>query len=135
MPNIKETATKTRDFIKRLQRADDKTKRRYLYGVSAVLMIVVVFLWLVYLNMTLPQAAPEVATATSSATTSFPGASGETKTGSFFGTLGRGFGIVWQDLGSGFQNIGNVIGGAWQDFQNQIQRTNTLQLEATSTTQ
>ncbi len=130
---MKETLVKTRDFIKRLQRSNDHTKRLYLYGTSAVLMVVVVFLWLVYLNVTLPQAAPEAA-ATSSAPMPLAAGGGAKDDTSLFGTLGRGLGIVLGDLGRGFQNIGGTIGRTWQEIQNQIQRTNTLQLEATTTT-
>lgn len=126
--NMKEAAAKTRGFIRRLQRSDSRTKKRYLYGVSAALMVIVIGLWLAYLNVVLPQAAPEV-TASSTAT----GVAATSSGGSFFGTLGRGFDVVIGNIGGAFGNIGGTVGGAWNKFQTQLQRTNTIQLNATST--
>ncbi len=132
MANLKETAGKTREFVKRLQRSDDRTKRRYVLGVSAALMIVIVFLWLTYLNLTLPNLAPAASEATS---TAIAPAAAAPASSSFFGIFGRGAAIVWDDLMNGLGNIGHTIGGTWQKFQDQIQRTNTIQLNATSTEQ
>ena len=130
MADLKEKAIKTRDFVRRLQRSDDRTKRRYVLSVSTGLMVIIVFLWLVYLNVTMPNLTPTAPEATSTAAAS---AAAAPEGLSFFGTFGRGAAIVWDDLTSGVGNIGNTIGGAWQKFQDQIQRTNTIQLNATST--
>ena len=124
-----ETIIKTRDFIRRLQRSNEKTKRRYVYGASAALMIIVVALWLFYLNITLPTAVPEIATSTAVTDVSANSPAGQ----SFFGTLGRGAAIVWGEVAKGVGNIGGLVGGAWQGFQKQIQKTNTFELNATST--
>ncbi len=129
--NAKETAIKTRDLIRRLQRSDDKTKKRYVYGASAALMIVVIGIWLFYLNATLPQAAPAAVTSTAPVAAAESGAAGTSP--SIWSTFGRGFNLVWEDLGGAVGNIGNTVSGAWQEFQKQIQRTNTMQLNATTT--
>lgn len=130
-----ELAVKTHDFVKRLQRSDDKTKRRYVVGFSAGLMAVVIFLWLVYLNLTIPQAVPEATVAATTTTAAAAPASASPAGPSFFGTLGRGAAIVWEDITKGFGNVGGAVGGAWQGFQKQIQKTNTFELNATSTNQ
>jgi hypothetical protein len=131
--NVKETAIKTRDFIRRLQRSDDKTKKMYVYSASALLMIVIIGLWLFYLNAILPQTTPPNANSTALVA---PAESGAAETSpSIWSTFGRGLNLVWEDLGGAMGNIGNTVSGAWQEFQKQIQRTNTMRLEATSTTQ
>ncbi|MCL4404321.1 hypothetical protein M1432_03185 [Patescibacteria group bacterium] len=124
-----ETIIKTKDFIKRLQRSNERTKRRYVYGASAALMVVVVVLWLLYLNITLPTAVPGIATSTAETSASETAPTGQ----SFFGTLGRGAAIVWGEVAKGVGNIGGLVGGAWQGFQKQIQKTNTFEVNATST--
>lgn len=135
MRDLKETAVKTRDFVRRLQRSDERTKKHFVYGISAAAMLLIFVLWLAYLNMTLPQAAPVASVSTSTAgteATSAPAMSGGT---SFLGTFGRGFDLVWGDIGRSIGKIGDTVGGAWQGFQKQIQRTNTMELNASSTNQ
>jgi amino acid permease len=41
--------------IKELRRSDQKTKRYWLIGSTIVVMVVVVILWVVYLNFTIPK--------------------------------------------------------------------------------
>lgn len=41
--------------LRRLQRTDDKTKKRYLVVSSTIAMILVIGLWFVYLNLSLPR--------------------------------------------------------------------------------
>lgn len=40
-----------RDFLKKLQTSDERTKRRWLIGSSAVMVLVVVILWLRYFSV------------------------------------------------------------------------------------
>ena len=39
------------NFLTKLQTAEDKVKRRWLIGLTAVAMIIIIFLWVVYFNV------------------------------------------------------------------------------------
>lgn len=41
--------------LRKLQRTDDKTKKRYLVVASTIAMILIIGLWFVYLNLSLPR--------------------------------------------------------------------------------
>lgn len=45
-----------RNFIEKLQNSDESVKTRWLIGLSAVAMVIVVSLWLVYLNYSIKTA-------------------------------------------------------------------------------
>lgn len=55
--------------IKELQRADDGTKKKWLIVISGISMVAIIFLWVIYLNATVPtiskQTAREVETSSS----------------------------------------------------------------------
>lgn len=42
-----------RDFVEKLQNSDDAVKKRWLIGLSAATIILVIGLWVVYLNFTI----------------------------------------------------------------------------------
>ncbi|HXF44113.1 MAG TPA: hypothetical protein VNK70_01480 [Candidatus Paceibacterota bacterium] len=69
--------------LHRLQRADNKTKKRYLIAWSALAMVMVIVSWVLYLGFTLPSLAPAAPEA------AVP-ASAEAESESFFSVIGRG---------------------------------------------
>ena len=48
------------NFLKRLQESDENVKRRWLIVSSAVIMILIVFIWLNYFNTLIQQASSPV---------------------------------------------------------------------------
>ncbi len=128
-----ETILKTKTLIKRLRQSDDKTKKIYVYGISTVLMMAVIGLWFLYLNITLPQANPIVTTSTTPMTAMGGGNTETAPSPSIWSTFSRGLHLVWGDLHRAVGSITNTFSRSWEAFQKQIQKTNTIQLEATST--
>lgn len=49
---------KIRNLLNNIQNSDEKTKKRWLIGSSAVTMIIVISLWLVYLNFSIRSQVP-----------------------------------------------------------------------------
>jgi len=45
----------THNRVKKLQQSDEGTKKRWLVGGSATMMIFIIVLWVFYLNLTLPR--------------------------------------------------------------------------------
>lgn len=93
-----------RKKIRELQRADLKTKRRWLFVTSAISMVCVVGLWILYLNLTLPRFGAPQAEATS---TQAEASQGESFTDTFV---------------RGFENIRNQFNTRWQVARDLIQK-------------
>lgn len=41
-------------FIKKLQRSDEKTKKRWLFGTSTISVFLIIILWILYASLTMP---------------------------------------------------------------------------------
>ncbi|MFH0712630.1 MAG: hypothetical protein V2A55_02140 [Candidatus Jorgensenbacteria bacterium] len=82
--NLEKTVEKARGGLRKIQRFDEKKKKRYLVVLSFLAMIVVVGLWFSYLQVTLPHPA-SVETENIPAETA-----AEKNENSFFRTIGRG---------------------------------------------
>ncbi len=52
--NLKKAATETLRYVRKLQRSDEAVKKRWLIGGAAATMVVLILLWVVYLNIVLP---------------------------------------------------------------------------------
>jgi len=59
---------KIRELLEKIQNSDEKTKRRYLIIVSAVTMVLVIGLWLIYLKSTISDVGQETINQTTSNT-------------------------------------------------------------------
>jgi hypothetical protein len=132
MPNRE----KAKDFIKKLQEKDEKTKRVYLVAASSVSMIVIILLWVLYLNFTVPTVGQGNATSTATPTTTIdyiPRPAGNTAGNSFLDTLGRGFSNVSDGLVNGVGDIAGQIGSFVSRLERQIrsgfQKTNTFNIQ------
>ncbi|MGC9602862.1 MAG: hypothetical protein ABSF47_00070 [Minisyncoccia bacterium] len=122
--------SKFNQFIRNVQRSDDRTKKRWLTIFSGTGMLIVIVLWVAYLNVTLPRTStvPDV---TSTAVTA-PAAPEEGTT--FFKTLGLGWENVWSNARNGVQSIWDSVSQSWTKVSEQINRTNNLNLEKPATT-
>ncbi len=131
---------KIQRVIGELQNADLKTRKRWLIGLSGVSMIFVVILWVVYLNITFPSYNSNSITGTVTTSTKevaepaqkeeVPVPAAET---SFFGILGRGFGVLEDEVGNGFRSLGTSIVELWDKTKNTFSKTNSYELEKQNT--
>ncbi|MFA6407536.1 MAG: hypothetical protein WCV80_02415 [Candidatus Paceibacterota bacterium] len=80
------------DFIEQLRTKDEETKKWWVVGASAISMIIIVFLWVLYLNITLPSIDTPVSTSTIPVATVAP------KKTSPFGTFMEGWSVVSKDI-------------------------------------
>ncbi len=132
MPN----AQKTKDFIKNLQEKDEKTKRVYLAVASSISMIVIVVLWVLYLNFTVPTVEQGKTVSTTTPTTTIdyiPRPAGNAAGNSLLDTLGRGFSNVSGGFVNGAGNIADQIGSFVSRLEKQLrsefQKTNTFNIQ------
>ncbi|MBI2623264.1 MAG: hypothetical protein HYW65_01655 [Candidatus Liptonbacteria bacterium] len=91
----------TEGFLKRLQGADATTKRRVLIAGSAVAMVVVLYVWLVYFNNLLADAG--------GARTA---GAGEETGASFWATMRRGSAVLYDNVADAFGRIGELLKGS-----------------------
>lgn len=90
-----------KNFLERLQAADDRTKKRWAFFATTVIMAGVMFVWLGYFNslVSTPAAAEPV-----------PQEEGLQYNLSFFETTGHGAVIIYQGLLEKLKSIGNMFG-------------------------
>ena len=96
--SLEKSVEKARGGLKKIQRADDRTKRRYLVILSFLAMIIVLGFWLFYLQITLPQPARDTAVAAAE-----PAENGN----GFFKTIGRGAENIINNLKNQFTELKN----------------------------
>lgn len=97
---MREILKKGKQFLRNLRRSDEPTKKKWVYSISVISSLLVLFLWVAYLNLTLPSVPPLV-----SATSTPAVALRVESSDSFFAVLGRGFGKLFMELGAGFKTI------------------------------
>lgn len=111
---------KIKSYVKKLQRGDDKTKKRWLIGTSAVSMVLIVALWFVYLNLSLPQLASEKEV------------SGETKEPpkeGFFDTMSRGMKNTRDEFDKQWKNFKDDLNKNLGVLKERFQESNAFSLE------
>jgi hypothetical protein len=106
--DLEKTIEKARGGLRKIQRTDLKTKKRYLAVLSSLAMIVIVGLWFFYLNLTLPEpSVEEIEEVRNNAV-----AIKEEKGNSFFRTIGQGAKNIFEDLKNQLmkfkENLGQV---------------------------
>ncbi len=131
---------KIQHFIGELQRADLKTRKRWLIGLSGVSMIFVVILWVVYLNVTFPSYnSNDIAgTATSTQQETAEAAPQQetvpqTSGTSFFDTLGRGLRILGGEITNGFRTLGVSVVELWNTTTDTFSKTNSYDFKKQET--
>lgn len=117
-------------FLKTLRRSDEATKKKWVYIVSGISSVFILFLWVAYLNLTLPSLPPppdNILPSTSVLPTPSSGSD------SFFSVLGRGFKNITGEIGTGFKNIGDTFGSTFKTFTKKIGTLNTYSVTSTPT--
>ncbi len=114
---------KTREFLRKVRRSDDREKKRWMIFFSAIGIIAVVALWMAYLNITLPRSSADETSAVPKEVGMSP---------SFFKTLGTGWESVWKSIENNANNIGGNLESQWVNLMEQAKRTNDMNLEKPS---
>lgn len=120
--------TTIRNFILKIRRSDETIKRRWVYLVSGIGILLVLLLWVGYLNLIIPKLSPPSETATAVTNTA---PEQKEESGSFFGVLGRGFKKIGSDLGAGFSSIGDSFSKTYENAKQSFGGTKTdVQVES-----
>lgn len=95
------------NYILRIRNSDERAKRRFVAIASTISMLIVVLLWVVYLNLTLPTlATPKDATQTTGQESTGSGAVAVTPVDdSFFGVITRGARVIGGNITRQFTSI------------------------------
>ncbi len=111
---------KFKQKIKSLQRADEKSKKIWLIGATAISMIFVVSFWIFYLNMTLPKT-----------TASTEKTGGQTKEKPW-NTFSLGFKTLSKEFSEKLDEIKSGVGEQFNSVKEGIEKTNDFSLETES---
>jgi len=82
---------KIRELLTKIQNSDEKTKRRYLIIMSAITMILIIVLWLIYLKSTIQGVSQETVS--------------QTPNTQFWQVFKNGLSITSQSIKENVQNI------------------------------
>ncbi len=98
------------NYFEGLKNADERTKRRFVAIASGLSMVVVILLWVVYLNLTLPALtktgdAGNVTGGDTSISSSSVGTAPAEPDSSFFGILARGLKVLGSGAGKQIETI------------------------------
>ena len=100
LERFKRLVEKTKRYIRKLQRSDESTKKRWLIGGAAGAMVLLIVFWVVYLQVTLPLVA-EVGEV------SAPVPEQEKET--FFNVFVRGIGVVGAQFKTGVESVTSAL--------------------------
>ncbi len=121
-----------KQFLASLQKADDTVKQRWVIGASAISMILVVLLWLVYLTLTLPElesVAPQDGSSTSTVVSvEAP------PTPTLLNTFSRGISILIQQTESGLAAFAGKIADNVATIKKGIEKKNVIEVKGTEAT-
>lgn len=88
------------DFLKKIQEADHATKKQVLFIASALAMLLVVLIWLLYFNNFVASTAAEIS----------PLAAEERQEdNSFWGTMHRGTAVLYGNIKGGIEWLGQAL--------------------------
>jgi len=118
--NPKNKIQKLKEFIQRLQRLEDGQKKKWLIGLTVIVMIAIIGLWLIYLaTVGLPAIAPKNKK-------SAENAAAAPKEDSSWEILKRGWKEISNQAGENFKKAGNLIN-------EQIEKSNEIILNNNAT--
>ena len=88
-----------KNFLERLQSADEDVKKKWMIGVTAVVMVAVVYLWMGYFNGIVGGASQPASITPNS------GAGGFT----FWGTMQHGAALIYNAFTDKLHALGNIL--------------------------
>ena len=107
--------------IKELQRAPDNVKTRWFIGATTFSMAIIIGLWVVYLNATLPKIGKAEAENTDTQKSS--------KKESFFNTFNMGLNAIGEDFKEKFGVLKNQLNQNAGDLKNKLEKNNEFLIE------
>lgn len=116
--------------IRNLQRAPEAKKKRWLVAGSAATMVTVIALWVVYLNLTVPNPAGEAAAAT--ATSTAPAE--KSPSDSVWTTFTRGLSSLTQEFGNTWSDAKDKMSGAFNNLKRAVEKENQFTFPAPTST-
>ncbi len=122
------TDIKTR--LRNLQRAPETKKKRWLIAGSAMTMVAVVALWVLYLNLTVPNPAGEAAAATATSTVQAE----KSPSDSAWATFARGFSSLAEEFGSAWSDAREKMSGAFNNLKRAVEQENRFTFPAPTST-
>ena len=102
--------------IKNLQRSPDKTKKRWLIGSSVLIMFLIIGVWLIYLNFTLP-------------TLKTTEAKTKPANENFLKIMDRGFKSIVEEISKGINMINGKLTGSLILVEKNLQNNNQFSFE------
>ncbi len=105
--------------LRKIQRSEDSVKKRWLFSTSAILMLLIISLWFVYLNLALPVLAKKEDGQKNN----------NPQTENFFDTVSRGFQTVKEDFGQKFSTLKEGINQKLENLNNNVGQTNTFSIQ------
>lgn len=124
-----------KNYIKRLQRLSENQKKIRLIIASGVTITIVIVMWVVYLNATLPQMAKLPSDASSTAPTAASDQNSSSTVSSedgFFSTLGRGFSEIGKDLSAKIGSFTETMSNGFSSLRGQLNKKNEFNFEPNS---
>lgn len=119
-----------RTRLREIQRAPEQRRKLLLTVASAATMAVVVTLWVIYLNLTMPASEESIKPATAT-----QGEGEEPAAGDTFGkTLGRGFSAISGDMAEEWKRAKATADEAFRTLRETLERKNQFTFEAASGT-
>ncbi|MCX6788399.1 MAG: hypothetical protein WCO21_01950 [bacterium] len=96
------------NYVSKIRNSDEKIKNRFVAIASAITMIGIIFVWLMYLNITIPSISAENKSAEEIPKIDFTGqVMNKPVDNSFFGIIKRGFSVMGQNIVGQFSALKN----------------------------
>ncbi len=123
---IKNIPQKWRQFLTKVRKSDSNTKQKWLIIFSAASSLLVVALWIVYINAFIADNTPfkDTAPPVPAAEKSQPA------NDSFFSTFKRGLAVAYSDLKPALKNLADKVSQPFEILKNFISRPNNISIEA-----
>lgn len=126
--SYKQTAADTKQFVRKIQRSDEKTKKRWFVGTTIAAMVFILIFWVIYQNITIPSVAgpenptniPQVVLKPEQKVDTGP---------SFFETFGNGLSIVGGDLKQKYDAFSEAITNGLNSLKSRFEKTNTMSIQ------
>jgi len=111
-------------FLKKIQHSDDKTKKRWFLMISAISFVIVVSLWVVYLNSQIKSYS------VSEEEVEIPNIVQKDDSPSVTETFGKGFQNIKDELIDKFKKIGGDINNSFSSLKVRVEETNEINVES-----
>jgi len=127
--SYKNAATETKQFIRKLQRSDEKTKKQWFLGTTSVIMVLVLLLWVVYLNLTIPSVAGPVISTSTPSLAFKPELKRENVEPSIFETFAKGVSVIGNDLKQKYEVFSEAVTKSLNSLKSKFEKKNSMSIQ------